>query len=126
MVAAHFLLNFRIELRLAAIEQTVACAACSILSEEAAASNFVARKVWPDSNDVEVAGSVRNKSLERRFPRRSGDETGMVVQCPGPARQAMDHAVMAIMLLSIAIHRPRPVLGREEPVSKHPDVTQRQ
>jgi hypothetical protein len=59
---------------------------CSILPEEAAASNFVARTVWPDANDIEVAGSVRNKPCERRFPRRSGDETRMVVQCPCPSR----------------------------------------
>src|SRR5580704_12981549 len=98
----------------------------SIPSEEAAASSLVARRVWADANDIEGAGSVRNKSCERGFPRRSGDKTGMVEKCPCPARQAMNHAVMAIVLLGIAIHRLRPVLGRQELVGEHPDVTQRQ
>src|ERR1700689_3584907 len=98
----------------------------SIPSEEAAASSLVARKVWPDANDIEAAGSVRNKLCERGLPHRSGDETGMVKKCPRPARQAMNHAVMAIVLLSVAIHRLRPVLGREELVGEHTDVTQRQ
>ena len=104
----------------------VACAVRSILSEEAAARGFIARKIWPDANDIEASGSVRKKSCERGFPHRSGDETGMVEKCPCPARQAMNYAVMAIMLLSVAIQRLRPVLGRKELVSEHPDVTQRQ
>ena len=91
-------------------EQTVACAARSILSEEAAARGFIARKVWPDANDIEAAGSVRKKSRKRRFPHRCGDETGMVEKCPCPARQAMNHAIMAIMLLSVAIRGPSPVI----------------
>src|SRR5271167_2020067 len=110
MVAAHFVeFQDRVEI-CAASEQTVACAACSILSEEAAARGFIARKVWPDANDIEAAGSVRNKPCERRFPHRSGDESWMVEKCPCPARQAMNHAVMAIMLLGVAIRGPRPVL----------------
>src|SRR5215831_8550391 len=91
-------------------QQTVACTARSILSEEAAARGFIARKLWSDANDIEAAGSVRNKSCECRFPHRSGDQTGMVEKCPCPARQAMNHAVMAIMLLSVAIRGPRPII----------------
>ena len=82
----------------------------SIPSEEAAASSLVARKVWADANDIEGAGSVRNKSCEREFPRRSGDKTGMVKKCPCPARQAMNHAVVAIVLLSVVIRGPGPVI----------------
>ena len=104
----------------------VACAAGSILTEEAAARGFIARRIWPDANDIEASGSVRKKSCERGFPNRSGDEIGMEEKCPCPARQAMNYAVMAIMLLSVAIQRLRPVLGREELVGEHPDVTQRQ
>ena len=48
--------NFRIELSLCREQQRVACAARSILSEEAAACGFIARKVWPDANDIEAAG----------------------------------------------------------------------
>src|ERR1700721_2845857 len=82
----------------------------SILSEEAAACGLIAGKVWPDANDIEAAGSIRNKSCECRFPRRSGDETGMVEKCPSPARQAMNHAVVAIVLLGVAIPGPGPVI----------------
>ena len=85
-------------------------AAGSILSEEAAACGFIARKVWPNTNDVEAAGSVRKKSRECRIPHRGGDETGMVEKCSCPARQAMNHAVVAIMLLSIVIRGRRPVI----------------
>ena len=96
----------------------VACAVRSILPEETAARRFIAWKVWPDANDVEASGSVRKKSCERGFPHRGVHETGMVEKCPCPPRQAMNHAVMAIMLLSVAIQRLRPVLGREELVSE--------
>ena len=91
-------------------QQRVACAVRSILSEEAAVCGFIARKVWPDANDIEAAGSICNKSCECRFPHRGGDETGMVEKCPCPARQAMNHAVVAIMLLSVVIRGPRPVI----------------
>jgi hypothetical protein len=80
------------------------------LLEEATARGFIARKVSPDADDIEAAGSVRNKLCQRRFPHRSGDATRMVEKCPCPARQAMNHAVMAIMLLSVAIRGLRPVL----------------
>jgi hypothetical protein len=82
----------------------------SILSEKSAARSFIARKVWPNANDIEAAGSVRNKSCECSLPHRNGNETGMVKKCPCPARQAMNHAVMAIMLFSVVIRGPRPVI----------------
>jgi hypothetical protein len=102
--------NFTVEEIRAANQQIVACAVRSILSEEAAAGSFIARKVWPDADDIEAAGSIRNKSSERRFPRGSGDKTGVVEECPCPARQAMNRAVMAIVLLSVAVRGPRPVI----------------
>jgi hypothetical protein len=104
-------LDFRIELRVSTPgQQTVANAARSIFSEEAAARGFIARKVWPDANDIEAAGSVRKKSCERRFPHRRGDQAGIVEKRPCPACKAMNHAIMAIMLLSVAIRGSRPVI----------------
>ena len=83
----------------------------SILSEEAAACSFIARKVRPDANDIEAAGSICNEFVRSgRFPHRSGDETRMVEKCPCPAGQAMNHTVVAIMLLSVVIRGPRPVI----------------
>ena len=73
----------------------------------------LSRTIWfslTDANNIEAAGSVRNKSCDGRFPRRSGDETGMVEKCRCPARQAMNHAIMAVMLLSVTIRGLRPVI----------------
>jgi hypothetical protein len=60
----------------------VACSACSIFSEEATARGFIARKVWPDADDIEAAGSVRNKLCQRRFPHRSGDASRFASAAP--------------------------------------------
>jgi hypothetical protein len=57
----HFV-DFQDRVELCREQQRVACTARSILSEEAAACGFIARKVWPDANDIEAAGSICNKS----------------------------------------------------------------
>jgi hypothetical protein len=52
------------------------------LLEEATARGFIARKVWPDADDIEAAGSVRNKLCQRRFPHRSGDASRFASAAP--------------------------------------------